>query len=405
MTSTSAAKELRALADLINGAVEKIERACASRSQTYPLADDPFTPQSEAVRMTPDVLEPGNIIVAAAAQLISAVQITPDVFANNRLSSLIDTGKTVDEILNNPDDKFVGTSGMAAVMEHMMDEGGKSSGWLPETIIDKTVGASQEPNEASFNKAYDTQLSIFPWWELPENAYRDKRFGIGMQGIQSKTSPGAIIEGYEWMDLPEGSVVVDVGAGIGAHSLVLARAFEHLQIVVQDRAPVIADAEKFWLAQYPEAVQGGRISFQAHDFFALQPIKEPAVFLLRTIMHNWSDKYAGKILTELRAVAGPNTTLILVDNAIKYACEDTTAARNIPGASVPFPPKPLLANYGIAGVMPYLMDIHMLALANGYERTVVQFETLLKGCGWKLTRVFRVSGFEVGNSKIFAVPL
>ena len=76
-----------------------------------------------------------------------------------------------------------------------MDEGGKSSGWLPETIIDKTVGASQEPNEASFNKAYDTQLSIFPWCELPENAYRDKLFGIGMQGIQSKTSPGAIIEG------------------------------------------------------------------------------------------------------------------------------------------------------------------------------------------------------------------
>ena len=76
-------------------------------------------------------------------------------------------------------------------------------------------------------------------------------------------------------------------------------------------------------------------------------------------MHNWSDKYAGKILTELRAAAGPNTTLILVDNAIKYACEDTTAARNIPGASVPFPPKPLLANYGIAGVMPYLMDIHV----------------------------------------------
>lgn len=75
MASTSAAKELRALADLINGAVEKIERACASRSQTYPLADDPFTPQSEAVRMAPDVLESGSIIVAAAAQLISAVRI------------------------------------------------------------------------------------------------------------------------------------------------------------------------------------------------------------------------------------------------------------------------------------------------------------------------------------------
>ncbi|KAF7792890.1 hypothetical protein EIP86_003991 [Pleurotus ostreatoroseus] len=480
MTSTSAAKELRALADLINGAVEKIERACASRSETYPLADDYITPQSEAVRMAPDVLELGNIIVAAAAQLISAVRIpavtltisalthyvpsclriaiacniseilreaspqglhvseiasraavepnklarclrllatnhifrevSPDVFTNNRLSSLIDTGKVVNEILKNPDEKYGGSSGIAAIMELMTDEGLKSSGWLPETIMDKVVGVSQEPNETSFNKAHDTQLSIFPWWELPGNAYRYKRFEVGMQGIQSRTSPGAIIEGYEWKDLPEGSVVVDVGAGTGSHSLVLAKAFGHLHFVVQDRAPVIADAEKYWIAHYPEAVQSGRINLQdwvwatAHDFFTPQPIKEPAVFLLRTILHNWSDKYASKILTELRAAAGPKTMLLIVDNAIEYACEDTTTARDILGASASFPPKPLLANNGVAGVLPYLMDLQMLALANGYERTVAQFEKLLKECGWKLTRVFRVTGFEVGNSKLFAVP-
>ena len=38
--------------------------------------------------------------------------------------------------------------------------------------------------------------------------------------------------------------MVDVGAGTGSHSLVLAKAFEHLHFVVQDRAPVIANAEK-----------------------------------------------------------------------------------------------------------------------------------------------------------------
>lgn len=75
MASRSAASELRALADLINDAVKQIESACASRSQSYPLADEPFSPQSEAARMSPDVLEAGNIIVAAASQLVSAVRV------------------------------------------------------------------------------------------------------------------------------------------------------------------------------------------------------------------------------------------------------------------------------------------------------------------------------------------
>lgn len=71
----SAASELRALADLINTAVKQVESACASRSQTYPLADEPFSPQSEAARMSPDVLQAGDIIVAAASQLISTVRV------------------------------------------------------------------------------------------------------------------------------------------------------------------------------------------------------------------------------------------------------------------------------------------------------------------------------------------
>lgn len=71
----SAASELRALADLINASVKQVESACASRSQTYPLADEPFTPQTEAVRMSPDILQAGDIIVAAASQLISVVRI------------------------------------------------------------------------------------------------------------------------------------------------------------------------------------------------------------------------------------------------------------------------------------------------------------------------------------------
>jgi ubiquinone/menaquinone biosynthesis C-methylase UbiE len=49
-------------------------------------------------------------------------------------------------------------------------------------------------------------------------------------------------EGYAWDKLPEGSLVVDVGGGVGAQSLTLATHFPQLRFVVQDREPVVRDA-------------------------------------------------------------------------------------------------------------------------------------------------------------------
>lgn len=69
--------ELRALSDLIKASVDKIEALCAERGQTYPTSDAPLSPQSEAPRMAPDVIAEGTIIVAAAAQLITAVRPPP----------------------------------------------------------------------------------------------------------------------------------------------------------------------------------------------------------------------------------------------------------------------------------------------------------------------------------------
>lgn len=50
--------------------------------------------------------------------------------------------------------------------------------------------------------------------------------------------------GFGWKDLPEDSVVVDVGGGVGSQCLALAKEYEHLQFVVQDREATITDADK-----------------------------------------------------------------------------------------------------------------------------------------------------------------
>ena len=47
--------------------------------------------------------------------------------------------------------------------------------------------------------------------------------------------------GFSWESLPEGSLVVDVGGGVGAQSLVLATHRPQLRLVVQDRESVMSD--------------------------------------------------------------------------------------------------------------------------------------------------------------------
>jgi hypothetical protein len=49
---------------------------------------------------------------------------------------------------------------------------------------------------------------------------------------------------YDWKSLPEGSVVVDVGGGIGTVTKVLAKAHPHLKFIIQDQHKVVEDGLK-----------------------------------------------------------------------------------------------------------------------------------------------------------------
>lgn len=99
----------------------------------------------------------------------------------------------------------------------------------------------------------------------------------------------------------------------------------------------------------------------AQDFFSPQPNKDAAAFLLRNILHDWSDSYCLKILRPLRAAAAPSTRLMIVEHFISYACiEEQT--KTIPGAERPPLPAPLLPNGGNAAITAYLSDIQVLGL-------------------------------------------
>lgn len=111
-----------------------------------------------------------------------------------------------------------------------------------------------------------------------------------------------------------------------------------------------------------------------HDFFESQPVIPSGssfVYLLRFILHDWSDKYCGLLLKQLREAARPDTRLVIVDYIVPciageppgYETEDLM----IPGITDNvspwrYPDTSLLPNLGHGNARPYLADLQVSSL-------------------------------------------
>ncbi|KAF9066979.1 S-adenosyl-L-methionine-dependent methyltransferase [Rhodocollybia butyracea] len=305
-------------------------------------------------------------------------EVSPDVFANNRLSSALDTGKSSEELMRSPETKYNDTNGISAFVGM----------WY-----------------------------VLPTLFVPDNPnrFRLERFGKAMTGTVSWEVPGAVLNGFDWQSLPKGSTIVDVGGGIGSTSMLLAHAYSDgsqdddalgLKFVIQDREVVVDMGQKAWKAKCPELLESGIAQFQVHDFFTPQPIKNAAVFILRVVLHDWPDAFAQRILLRLREAATPDTKLLIADFVLPLACTDNFETSQseeggeitgIQGAETKLAPAPLLPNLGKASANVYWMDMTMQCMFNGQERTLREIVSLAHSAGWKVTKVTKAPGSLFGH--------
>ncbi|KAJ7496660.1 O-methyltransferase [Mycena latifolia] len=354
---------------------------------------DPITignnPPTTLLHSADDII-PARVLRPLATQHIFR-EVSPNVFAHNRISILLDTGKDSGEILAAPKDKHEGAEGYSALIQLNTDETFKAAAYIPDVILDKTQ--SEDELNTPLNRAFGSHIDLFTWYQKPENTVRFKRFGFAMDVTRKMSSPGSVLQGFKWSSLPQDTLIVDVGGGIGSTSLEIARGNPHLRFHIQDQPAVVPEGQKHWEHELPSSLTSGRVSFQAHDFFGPQPVKNAGIFLVRFVCHDWSDAYVFKILKNLRDAAQPTTKLVVIEYIIPLVCGEDESYKHIPGA-VPAesPPKPLLANLGIVKMVPYLVDMQMMALLRGCERTFPHFWKLFKDAGWEIEEVHHPPG-------------
>ncbi|KAF7303957.1 hypothetical protein MIND_00626400 [Mycena indigotica] len=319
-------------------------------------------------------------------------EVSPNVFANNRVSSALDKGKTSEALYANRPERLLGTNGVAALAEFFSEDIFKSSAWLADTILEPKEG------QLPYNKAFGTDLPLYYYMQKPENLYRLQRFGLGMQGTAATESPDAIFTGFEWGSLPEGGVLIDVGGGNGFTALTIAQKHPKIKVIVQDLD--VEGAKTLWKDSFPAHVEKNLVEFQAYDFFNPQPVKDADVFMLRYIAHNWNDGLFTKILKNLRDSAKPTTKLIIIEKILSLA--SAAPATDIPGAQKPSAPAPLLPNWGVGTAEFYLYDMAVHTMLGGGERTLAGFVDVLAAGGWKVTSVHHTTGSQL--SHIVALP-
>jgi SAM-dependent methyltransferase len=174
----------------------------------------------------------------------------------------------------------------------------------------------------------------------------------------------AVLEAFDFSPF---RTVVDVGGGHGGFLAGNLEANPNARGVVFDAPHVVAGARGHLAARG----LAGRCEAVGGDFFESVPV-EGDLYVLKWIIHDWDDQRALRILRSCRRAVAPGGRLLLVEFVLTEDGET-------------FGP---------------LVDLDMLVMAGGKERTEGEFRSLLAEAGFTLTAVrptrSRVSLVEAG---------
>lgn len=146
--------------------------------------------------------------------------------------------------------------------------------------------------------------------EMEGDRERGGKYGEMLESFRAKPefAIDSLVEGVAW---GEYGTVVDVGGSTGGVARSITERYEGVKIVVQDFGGPVEEGRR----NLPGELEG-RVEFMEHDFFEEQPVKGADVYLLRWVLHDWSDSYAVRILRALVPALKKGARVILNETVL-----------------------------------------------------------------------------------------
>jgi len=211
-----------------------------------------------------------------------------------------------------------------------------------EYLVDSMRSGKPRPAEVLGSAAFD-------WYG--KNPAHGEQFGRAMENI-SRFAAAAVLEAYDFSDV---KTVMDVGGGNGSLALAILARHPEMRGKVAD-LPYMQDPARAFIGA---AGAAERCGFEACDFFQGVP-KGADLHVLKFILHDWTDEESVRILERCRESLVPGGRLLVVEMLV---------------------PEEIRPDF----VM--LMDLNMLVMTGGRERTQEEFGRLFERAGFRLSRV------------------
>lgn len=199
--------------------------------------------------------------------------------------------------------------------------------------------------------AFDHFFGVDIWTYFQRNPEDAAVFNDSMSSVTAAANE-EIMTRYDFSGFKK---VVDIGGGHGGLITSILKKNSHVKGVLFDAPSVIEGARQ----RIEAAGLGDRCETVSGDFFKSVPAGGDA-YLMKWIIHDWDDQKAITILRNCRNEMQPNGKLILVD------------------CVVPETDDPHFSKF---------IDLNMLVMTGGKERTAKEFEKLLSEAGFKMLRV------------------
>ncbi len=220
---------------------------------------------------------------------------------------------------------------------------------------------SVQTGQTAFDSLH--QMSLFEY--LSQSPEAARIFNENMTAMTTQEAL-AVVGAYDFSQVP---VVVDVAGGHGVLVTNVLRANPQVHAIVFDQPSVVEGTrvlmESAGLSERCQVIGG--------SFFETIP-EGGDVYLLKDILHDWNDPQAVAILHNLRQSMDGSAKLLVIERIIQ------------PGND------PMVGK---------IIDITMLVMTGGRERTEVEYRGLLKAGGFRVIQIYETA---LESSIIEAIP-